>query len=581
MTPVGVGKTYTFTGETPGTLTFFIPVNSVRTIAWNLLVAPGASGARQADAECRPRRCPPTTAVQDREDPVVSPSQRFLSGRRLSLSLLLSVAAPAAMGGAVSTNLVRDFDFSGSLVSPIDAVLALGSADDAFRLSNDRLGEWLGTTATINYTHRYGISLLDPGVSTLPDEVRMLFRAQSDAVFAGGELLPSNHLSVLNQYWGCSTDILQCTTGMVYSQRAGTINANAFSDMTSVLQGFSLSTSAQTEVLFEGVQLLASEVRVRGALTVHTRYAGKTTNAYIADALQATVQDAGLSSPGRYASAAADLAALQGAAYTSVPVPANERVSADPELQKAVDTLVVAREAATLIDAATTGGTRFDSRSDLLRQIWDLGAAGMPGSGRSSAGFSTDPVLPSAELELATLRAVMTSGDDASFLAALSVQPAALLASADPLVIFSGEPFGLAGAELSIYYVGNDDGSGLAALNLRAAQRHVIYRDFSDRLTLLEGPGSGLHFIAPNGDEGLAPLNEETYFGEGMGGVLTVSGDGTAIRLSLNNLYSPRLLAVASFGVTPVPEPAPVLLMLAGLACVARAAARRRRIAPS
>lgn len=524
----------------------------------------------------RPQRVAVTAgpSIPAREDVPVNLRIRFRPERCLSIALLLCIATPSAVAGTISTNVVRNFSFAGSFESPIDAVLQLDSASDASRLANDRLGSWVGTTATLTYTHLYGISLLDPGVSTPPGENRPLFRARSDAHFTGGELVPPDHVSVVNKGWVCEAQTLKCNTSMVYAQRTGGFTTTTFTGPAAVLQGFSLTTSSQTETLLEGVQLLASEVGVHGTLTVHAQYAGKTTQAYVADALQATVAAAALPRAERYAGAVTDVAALRAGSYTSLTVPADQRVINSPELHEAHATLVLARDSETLFRAAAAGATQFASRGALLRQIWDLGAGGVPALGRSSAGLGADLVLPSGERELAVLKAVMASGDDASFLAALATVPEALVVSADPLLTVDGAKFGLAGAELSIYYVGADD--GLATLNLRAAGRHAIYRDFSDDLFLFEGPADGVGFIAPNGGEGFVLPNEGSYFGEGTGGVLTIMSHGAALRVGLDNLYSPQLLAVASFGVTPVPEPVPVVLMLAGLAWVARTAGRRR-----
>ena len=322
--------------------------------------------------------------------------------------------------------------------------------------------------------------------------------------------------------------------------------------------------------------LLASEVRIQGSVTVQVQYAGKRTQAYVADALQATASVPQPLATTRYASAAADIAALRSATYATLPVPIGERANSNAALHEAHATLVTARESAALMQAAATGGTGFASRSGLLRQIWDLGSASQPGLGRSGAGFTADPVSPSAATEMAALTAVMAASDDPSFLAALAASPEALASSTDPVAVLSGMRFGMGDAQLRVYFIGSEDGSGQITLSLPAAERHLIQRDFSDRLTVFDGAADGLAFVAPNGDHGFAPLNEETYFGEGSGGALALLANGDALRIGLNNYYSPRFLVMASYGVAPVPEPTAFSLMLAGLGLIALRTKRGR-----
>ncbi len=489
--------------------------------------------------------------------------------RALALPGVLALSATTVQAETISTNLIRNFDFAGSFALPIDTALTLDTADDARRLASDRLGTWLGTSTTIQYTHSYGISLLDPGVSTLPADYRLLFSAASTISFEGGALAPSPQSSVLDRTWICGAENLQCSSNMVSVSRNDSIISPALANPEAVLRGFTVRSSAQTDVLAEGAQLLDSEVRVQGSLTVHVRYEAKTAQAYVADALQATAVTPRPVDATRFADAATDIAGLRNASYTTLPVPLAERVVSNEALHRAHATLVVARESAALLHAAATGGTQFESRSGLLRQLWDLGAVAVPALGRSSAGFTADPVLPSVETELAALTAVMATTDDASFLAALTASPEALVSSADPVAVFSGMRFGMGDAEVRVYYIGSEDGSGQIALSLPAAERHLIYRDFFDRVTLSGGSPDGVRLVAPNGSDFLALPDEETYIGEGSGGVLALTAEGQALRIGLNNHYSPQFLVMASYGVAPVPEPTPLALMLAGFGLIA------------
>ena len=164
--------------------------------------------------------------------------------RVLALPVALALTVPSAMADTVSTNLFRSFDFTGSFALPIDAAFALDGPDDARRLANDRLGSWLGTDTMIQYTHSYGISLFDPGVSTPPDDNRLLFRALSEVVFEGGALSPSPQSSVLDVRWVCAPSFLQCGTGLVSTSRSSSIAGTAFATPAAVLQGFTLRSSA-------------------------------------------------------------------------------------------------------------------------------------------------------------------------------------------------------------------------------------------------------------------------------------------------------------------------------------------------
>ena len=93
------------------------------------------------------------------------------------------------------------------------------------------------------------------------------------------------------------------------------------------------------------------------------------------------------------------------------------------------------------------------------------------------------------------------------------------------------------------------------------------------------GPASGLLYDAVGYGNGQLDLETSTYVGEGIRGMLTVQGEQQALRLTLNNFYSPSFLVVASYNVTAVPEPETWAMLLAGLALMGAVARRRARLA--
>jgi hypothetical protein len=130
---------------------------------------------------------------------------------------------------------------------------------------------------------------------------------------------------------------------------------------------------------------------------------------------------------------------------------------------------------------------------------------------------------------------------------------------------------------LNLFYCGGD--TSLCTFLLPSASRHDIWRNGStDQLGFLMGPASGLIYNAAGYGDGQLDLGSSTYIGEGIRGLLTVQGEQQALRLTLNNFYSPSFLVVASYNVTAVPEPETWAMLLAGLALMGTLARRRSRL---
>jgi len=343
-----------------------------------------------------------------------------------------------------------------------------------------------------------------------------------------------------------------------------------------MLGGFHVSTTAQTQALFEGTTVNSSQISVTGSLKLETTYQAKTTQAYVADAINVTAGAAAATRTARFSNAATDISALRNGTYADSAVVSG--VADNINLEVAQAALVYSRDSARLLGAATSGETSFSSRSQLLRNIWDVTALGDPTLGRSVAESTADPFAPDNRVELATFQAVSNSADDAGFLDQLGIElDTPLTSSTQPMLILDGEQFGAVGAELRIfYYDGETNGSDLI-LNLPAADRHALMRASYDNLSVLSGQEAGLSFISSSGEGVVTPGNSE-YIGETFSGALLLDGDNAAWEIGLNNFYSPQFLVLASWNVTPVPELETWAMMLVGLGLLGWRARRRHTL---
>lgn len=491
----------------------------------------------------------------------------------LALATILSTSAEA---GTINTNLTTSFNLLGSFNEAIDTDVIPDAVLAAKRLFNTRLGEWQSTTSTLEYVHSYTISLNDPGVPVAPASDRPLLQVDTQATLSGTLVGASAATTSFSTPWHCPAGQLKCSSGLVgQSKPTATLINSSFANPNDVMGGFHVFTTAQTEALFPGTTLNSSQVKVAGSLKLATSYQAKTTQAYVTDAINATVGAPAASRTVRFGNAAADIAALRNGTYADSAVVSG--VGDNVDLEAAHAALVYSRDSARLLAATTSGQTSFASRSHLLRNIWDVTALGDPTLGRSVADSTDDPFSPDHRVELAAFKAISNSSDDAGYLNQLGIElDTPLISSTQPMLILDGAQFGATGAELRIFfYDGNANGSDLI-LNLPAAERHVLMRAGFSNLAVLSGPEAGLAFISSSGDGVVTPGNSE-YIGETFSGALLLDGDNAAWEIGLNNFYSPQFLVLASWNVTPVPEPETWLMLLAGLAMLG--AQRRRRVA--
>jgi hypothetical protein len=483
-----------------------------------------------------------------------------------SVAMAAFISASAA-AGTINTQLTTPFNLQGSFNAAIDANIAPDTALAAQRLFNARLGEWQGTTSTLQFVHSYNYSLNDPGVLVAPGENRPLLQVDSVATLSGPVVGAVAATSSFSTPWQCPSGILKCSSGTVsIAKPSVTLTHTAFASPSDVQGGFHVADTTHTEPLFPGVTVIASQTQVTGSLTLSATYASKTATAYSADALNATAGATAISRAARFGNAAADIGSLRGAAYSDSVL--SSSVADNTALEAAHAALVYGRDAAQLRGAAAQGQTMFASRSGLMRDLWDVIALGDTTLGRGVSSSTDDPFAPDERVELAALQAVAGSGDDAAFIARLGIElGTALVSSTQPLLVLDGAQFGADGAQLRvIYYDGGIQGSDLV-LHLPAAGRHALARAGFDTLTVLSGPDSGLAYVAGSFDGRIAPGQDE-YIGETFSGVLLLDGAGAAWDIQLDNFYSPQFVVLASWDVAAVPEPQTWLMLLAGLTVV-------------
>jgi hypothetical protein len=242
-------------------------------------------------------------------------------------------------------------------------------------------------------------------------------------------------------------------------------------------------------------------------------------------------------------------------------------------LEEAQRLLTVAHDSATLLATGNAPGTSYNSGFALTQQLWNLTATVDPALGRSLAGSTGETFsMTDVAAEVGVLRSMLNGATDSSFVTDLEqVLNDPLGTSSMPVLTFDGSLIGLANATMSVFYVG--DSSGRVEIELGAASRYAFWRTaYSfDRVAFLEGAAEGVTVIGGNNDGVQIRLGEEQYVGEVYNDELFyLSGNQTASRLKLNNFYNNQLLVVASWAVTPVPEPSVYCLMLFGLVLIGR-----------
>lgn len=506
----------------------------------------------------------------------------------LIASCLMVLPGNAVLAGTLSTNLVTNFDVSHSFNDVLEADIAMDTLLATQRLANARLGDWQSAAITLTYEHSYALSILDPGVLTLPAAVRNLMSIETRMDLSGALLGPMPVHSQINTVWSCAATALQCSTATVGKSRSDTVLPASPPSLTA-LQGqlgpLHISGATTTEVLFPGTTFRApnvgqagvKEMRMQGSVRIDAIYNAKTPLAYAGDAMVATAGAVAATRADRFSAAAADMQTLRTANYTSISVTTGQRVSFNEELQQGQALLLAAQDAAALMAPGAISFSGHDNGSGSLSlHIWDVLAAGNPTLGRSrgTPRASSDLGID-ALTQWAALKAVMAGPDDASFMTGLSGALAALPTVSElPLTVLDGVLFGVADAQLRLFYCGGD--TTLCTFALPTASRHDIWRNgSSDQLSVLTGPASGLIYNAVGYGDGQLDLGDSTYIGEGIRGLLMVQGEQQALRLTLNNYYSPSFLVVASYNVTAVPEPETWAMLLAGLALMGTLARRR------
>jgi len=502
-----------------------------------------------------------------------------LCARRLrrawpALALLLPALASAT---EIATNLRLDFNEQASFATGIDRSLSFDAATDATRILGSRLGSFSSGSMTFSLSGRHSVSITDPGVAVAPVADRSLLSVVASASATGG-LLSNPVAQNLGATWVCPAPSLGCASSTAFSnlQIAAPVlrpPANA----TELLQPIRLQASATATPLIAGAQLNSGTLLLNGSLQVNALFTAKEPAQYVADALAATAGAGGGAATAGWAAAAADVRALRDARWTDVAVASSLQARRTPELETAQRLLTVARDGASLLTIGATRGASFSSPFELTRQLWNVVATADPALGRGLAGSSTNEGLRETDraAELAMMRLVRGGADDASFAAGVAAALALpFTVGPTPALTLDGASMGLTGATLSVFFLGGPFGE--VVINLPGADRHALWRNGFDSVALLEGPAAGMTVLGSDNLAGtlLRLGRDRVYLNERSSGLLELSGGQTAARLQLNNNYGDDILVVASWGVSPVPEPGAALLLAAGLVLVG---ARRLR----
>lgn len=454
----------------------------------------------------------------------------------------------------------------------IDKLLTLDPSTANARFLSTRLGTFSSGSMTIDLRGNQFISLNDPGVSALPDSQRILTRIEAGATLSGGLLNTPESLN-LDTSWVCRATVLSCTREEVYSTLKLTPTlSNSASNAAALVQPIRLQASGTNTFTADGVTINYAGLSLSGTINVHATFTAKTPGQYVADALSATAGSSGGNASARWGAAAADVKSLRDAVWTDIAVANNLKASRTPELESAQSFLTAARDSATLLATGNSTGSSFNSAFELNRELWNVVATVDPSLGRNRAGFSSENVS-SGDLaaQIAIMRMVRDGSNDTAFVTGLEDALANPLSTgSNPALTLDGALLGLADATLSVYYLGNA-GTGQVEIDLAGASRYALLRNgLYDRISLLEG--NGLTVIGASDYAGAAVLQGEgeVYIGEASSGLLELSGQSTASRLQLNNMYSNQLLVVASWAVTPVPEPSQAWLLIMGLPLLLR-----------
>ncbi|KQT36159.1 PEP-CTERM sorting domain-containing protein [Methylophilus sp. Leaf414] len=488
-----------------------------------------------------------------------------LLGVALSLLNPLSVSA-----SEIAANIQLSFNETADFSDGIDKLITLDAAKVNARLLNNRLGTFSSGNAVFVFNANHSVSIIDPGVTTLPAEDRNLFQVSGSATASGG-LLPDAASLNIGATWFCKNTTLQCTSNEAFSTvRNSTQTFNLAIDSTTLLTPIRLQSSITAVTpLTENYTLNYGKVHLNGSLQVNALFTAKSSTQYVHDALVAT---SGTTGNQRWGAAANDIQSLRNGSLTDVAVANNLEVSKTPELEAAHRLLAIARDGATILTTGNAVGASFSSEFALTRQLWNVAATAEPALGRSLAGSNSETFSnQNVAAEVEVLRMLLNGADDASFVAGVDNALSNPSTGSAPLLSFDGSLLGLNGATMSVFYLGASNGR--VEIELAAADRYALWRTaYSfDRIAFLEGAEDGVTVLGGNADGTQIRLGDEQYVGEIYSDELFyLSGSQTASRLQLNNFYNNQLLVVASWAVTPVPEPSAWCLLLFGLVLIGR-----------
>jgi hypothetical protein len=487
----------------------------------------------------------------------------------LGLSLLSPFISNAS---EVATNMLLSFNEKADFSQSIDKLLTFDAATANARFFTNRLGMFSDGSMVFTLNAYQGVAIGDPGVATLPSEPRKFFQSNGSATASGG-LLTAPILLNTSTIWQCTNTALYCNSDDAFSAiKSSTSTITLLSNTADVLTPIRVQSSISSITPFtENYTLYYGNAHVQGTLQLNALFTTKTTTQYLTDALSAT---SGTGATNRWSDAASDIKALRHNTYTDVAVSNSLQVSRNAELSEAHRILAVASDAGSLLTIGNTTGTNFQATSELTRQLWNVAAGADPALGRSPASFSSDSFTSTdIATDLAAMRMIVNGADDASFVSGMGLllnDP--LTVGSTPVFSFDGTKLGLTGATMSVFYLGSSNGE--VEIELNAASRYALWHSGSDFNNISYIAGASDSLIASN-------LYNMTEVGRGYGlqyvgespspdNLMFLSGNGAAVKLGLNNFYSNKVLVVASWEVTPVPEPSALCMLLFGLVLVGR-----------
>ncbi|MFD0914062.1 PEP-CTERM sorting domain-containing protein [Methylophilus luteus] len=485
----------------------------------------------------------------------------------MAFSLLLPFASHAS---EIATNIQYTFSETADFSAGIDKAITLDAAKIDARLLNSRLGTFSSGDLVFTLNANHSVSINDPGVATFPSEARNLIQVNG-AASASGALLPEAESLNIGATWFCASTSLQCNSNQAFSTlRTSTQSLSLPADPATLLTPIRLQSGISSVTPLGDSTLNYGKLHLNGSLQLNALFTAKTTSQYVSDALQATASSSGSQ---RWGAAATDIQALRNGSWTDVAVASNLQASKTPSLEAAHRLLAIARDSATILNSGSTTGASFNSDFTLTKQLWNVAATAEPALGRDVAG-SSSVSFDTTDLaaEIAVLRMVLDGADDTSFVAGVAhALNNPLNTGSAPVLSFDGSLIGLAGATMSVFYLG--DSSGRVEVELGAADRYAFWRTaYSfDSIAFLQGAQQGVTVIGGNSGGTQIGLGEYGYVGEIYNDELFyLSGNQAAARLQLNNFYDNKLLVVASWAVTAVPEPSVYCLLLFGLVLVGR-----------